>query len=90
VTPEEVAAAAAYLKDTIGKEGVQELIGKLSRDKGHMKCSIFFSFLPFSFLFALQDVNISRMLQKIGNVLAVFANQREYTLYTYYYLCPSF
>ncbi|KAG8071389.1 hypothetical protein GUJ93_ZPchr0006g41064 [Zizania palustris] len=33
VTPEEVAAAAAYLKDTIGKEGVQELIGNLSKDK---------------------------------------------------------
>ncbi|KAM3403917.1 hypothetical protein ACQJBY_007177 [Aegilops geniculata] len=33
VTPEEVAAAAAYLKDTIGKEGVQELISKLSKDK---------------------------------------------------------
>lgn len=34
VTPEEVAAAAAYLKDTIGKEGVQELISNLSKDKG--------------------------------------------------------
>jgi hypothetical protein len=34
VTPEEVAAAAAYLKDTIGKEGVQELISSLSKDKG--------------------------------------------------------
>ncbi|KAJ1263174.1 hypothetical protein BS78_09G163700 [Paspalum vaginatum] len=33
VTAEEVAAAAAYLKDTIGKEGVQELIGNLSKDK---------------------------------------------------------
>ncbi|PUZ76467.1 hypothetical protein GQ55_1G293500 [Panicum hallii var. hallii] len=33
VTPEEVAAAAAYLKDTIGKEGVQELISNLSKDK---------------------------------------------------------
>lgn len=33
VTPEEVAAAAMYLKDTIGKEGVQELISNLSRDK---------------------------------------------------------
>jgi len=32
VTPEEVAAAAAYLKDTIGKEGVQELITNLSKD----------------------------------------------------------
>ncbi|AQK72492.1 mitochondrial proton/calcium exchanger protein [Zea mays] len=32
VTPEEVAAAAAYLKDTIGKEGVQELISNLSKD----------------------------------------------------------
>jgi len=34
VTPEEVAAAAAYLKDAIGKEGVQELISNLSKDKG--------------------------------------------------------
>ncbi|XP_072970128.1 uncharacterized protein [Typha angustifolia] len=33
VTPEEVAAAAMYLKDTIGKDGVQELISNLSRDK---------------------------------------------------------
>ena len=34
VTPEEVAAAVAYLKDTIGKEGIQELISNLSKDKG--------------------------------------------------------
>lgn len=34
VTPEEVAAAANYLKNTLGKEGVQELIGNLSKDKG--------------------------------------------------------
>jgi len=33
VTPEEVAAAANYLKDTIGTEGVQELISNLSKDK---------------------------------------------------------
>ncbi|KQK06415.1 mitochondrial proton/calcium exchanger protein [Brachypodium distachyon] len=33
VTPEEVAAAAAYLKDTIAKEGVQELVNQLSKDK---------------------------------------------------------
>uniref|UniRef100_A0A0A9EZT7 EF-hand domain-containing protein n=1 Tax=Arundo donax TaxID=35708 RepID=A0A0A9EZT7_ARUDO len=32
VTPEEVAAAANYLKDTIGLEGVQELISNLSKD----------------------------------------------------------
>lgn len=32
VTPEEVAAAAAYLKDTLGREGVQELISSLSKD----------------------------------------------------------
>ncbi|KAJ4975523.1 hypothetical protein NE237_000629 [Protea cynaroides] len=32
VTPEEVAAAAAYLKDTLGEEGVQELISNLSKD----------------------------------------------------------
>ncbi|KAL1327946.1 hypothetical protein HN51_037926 [Arachis hypogaea] len=33
VTPEEVASAAMYLKDTLGKEGVQELISSLSKDK---------------------------------------------------------
>ncbi|KAJ4958783.1 hypothetical protein NE237_025894 [Protea cynaroides] len=33
VTPEEVAAAAMYLKDTIDKEGIQELISNLSKDK---------------------------------------------------------
>lgn len=33
VTPEEVATAAAYLKDTLGKEGMQELISSLSKDK---------------------------------------------------------
>jgi len=33
VTPEEVAAAANFLKDTIGTEGVQELIRNLSKDK---------------------------------------------------------
>ncbi|KDP35127.1 hypothetical protein JCGZ_10661 [Jatropha curcas] len=32
VSPEEVAAAAMYLKDTLGKEGVQELISNLSKD----------------------------------------------------------
>ncbi|KAL0432866.1 UNVERIFIED_CONTAM: Mitochondrial proton/calcium exchanger protein [Sesamum latifolium] len=32
VTPEEVAAAGMYLKDTLGKEGVQELISNLSKD----------------------------------------------------------
>ncbi|KAM7460863.1 hypothetical protein LguiA_028984 [Lonicera macranthoides] len=33
VTPEEVASAASYLKDTLGKEGIQELISSLSKDK---------------------------------------------------------
>lgn len=33
VTPEEVAAAAMYLKDTLGKEGIQELISNLSKDR---------------------------------------------------------
>ncbi|CAI9262549.1 unnamed protein product [Lactuca saligna] len=35
VTHEEMASAAIYLKDTLGKEGVQELITNLSKDKGH-------------------------------------------------------
>lgn len=34
VSPEEVAAAAMYLKDTLDKEGVQELISNLSKDTG--------------------------------------------------------
>ncbi|XP_030528002.2 mitochondrial proton/calcium exchanger protein [Rhodamnia argentea] len=33
VTPEEVAAAALYLKNTLDKEGIQELIGNLSKDR---------------------------------------------------------
>ncbi|XP_010251395.1 PREDICTED: LETM1 and EF-hand domain-containing protein 1, mitochondrial-like [Nelumbo nucifera] len=33
VTPEEVAAAAIYLKDTLGKDGIQELISNLSKDR---------------------------------------------------------
>ncbi|XP_057957042.1 uncharacterized protein LOC131150372 [Malania oleifera] len=33
VTPEEVAAAAMYLKDTLGKDGIQELISNLSKDR---------------------------------------------------------
>ncbi|KAK4366945.1 hypothetical protein RND71_014825 [Anisodus tanguticus] len=33
VTPEEVASAAAYLKDTLAKEGIQELITNLSKDR---------------------------------------------------------
>lgn len=33
VTPEEVASAAMYLKNTLGKEGVQELVSNLSKDK---------------------------------------------------------
>lgn len=43
VTPEEVASAAMYLKDTLGKEGVHELISNLSKDRGQ--------FLSFSFCF---------------------------------------
>lgn len=34
VTPEEVASAAMYLKDTFGKVGIEELINQLSKDKG--------------------------------------------------------
>lgn len=34
VTPEEVASAAMYLRDTLGKEGIQELISNLSKDTG--------------------------------------------------------
>lgn len=34
VTAEEVAAAAMYLKDTLGQENLQELISKLAKDEG--------------------------------------------------------
>lgn len=61
MTPEEVAAAAAYLKDTIGKEGVQELISSLSKDKGSfthdtymlLQCYICPIFLYFFWTFSL-------------------------------------
>ncbi|KAJ9669881.1 hypothetical protein PVL29_026449 [Vitis rotundifolia] len=33
VTPEEVASATMYLKDTLGKDGIQELLSNLSKDK---------------------------------------------------------
>ncbi|ESQ28833.1 hypothetical protein EUTSA_v10018184mg [Eutrema salsugineum] len=33
VSPDEVVSAAMYLKDTLGKEGIQELIQNLSKDK---------------------------------------------------------
>lgn len=33
ITPEEVAAATLYLRDTLGKESVQELISNLSKDR---------------------------------------------------------
>ena len=34
VTPDEVAAAALYLKDTLGQEPVQDLVSNLAKDKG--------------------------------------------------------
>lgn len=40
VSPDEVASAAMYLKDTLGKEGIQELIQNLSKDKGHTQLYI--------------------------------------------------
>lgn len=43
VTPEEVASATMYLKDTLGKDGIQELISNLSKDKGK---PLIFSFPP--------------------------------------------
>lgn len=36
VTPEEVASAASYLKATLDKEGIQEFISKLSKDRGQL------------------------------------------------------
>uniref|UniRef100_A0A9I9CUR7 Mitochondrial proton/calcium exchanger protein n=1 Tax=Cucumis melo TaxID=3656 RepID=A0A9I9CUR7_CUCME len=43
VTAEEVASAAMYLKDTLGKEGIQEIISNLSKDRGKQCCIV----LPF-------------------------------------------
>jgi len=43
VTREEVATAAAHLQETLDKEGLQELISKLSKDKGSCyTCSFLF------------------------------------------------
>lgn len=45
VTPEEVASAATYLKATLDKEGIQEFIGKLSKDRGQL-FNLFSPILP--------------------------------------------
>lgn len=44
VTPEEVASAAMYLKDHLGKEGIQDLISNLSKDRGLWQTSLSLSF----------------------------------------------
>jgi Ca2+-binding EF-hand superfamily protein len=45
VTIEEVTAAADYLKDTAGTEGVQELISNLSKDNGPCSPLSYLSYL---------------------------------------------
>ena len=40
VTPEEVAAAAMFVKDTLGREPVQELIRNLAKDEGKIRMSL--------------------------------------------------
>ena len=40
VTPEEVAAAAMFVKDTLGREPVQELIRNLAKDEGKFQISL--------------------------------------------------
>lgn len=66
VTPEEVAAAAMYLKDTIGKEGAQELISNLSRDKGYLYNVCFESIKPHVILLTCNPllVQTGRFLSK--------------------------
>ena len=74
MTPEEVEAAAGYLKDTMGKEGVQELISNLSKDRGsalahtlastvlayqyHCPSSLLLLYLRFYLLMCLTEGNI--------------------------------
>lgn len=66
MTPEEVAAAAMYLKDTIGKEGVQELISNLSRDKGSISVLLLLQLIEKPILFA----NFRNLLlQQMGRFL---------------------
>lgn len=84
MTPEEVAAAAAYLKSTIGKEGVQELIGKLSRDKGHIMSSIYiyifcYIYIAINFLATVQIFNVLGMLQKTGICIGFPFRSKENT-----------
>ena len=47
VTAEEVASAAMYLKDTLGKEGIQEIISNLSKDRGKEYCIVLLFYLCF-------------------------------------------
>lgn len=47
VTAEEVASAAMYLKDTLGKEGIQEIISNLSKDRGKQRRIVLLLWLCF-------------------------------------------
>ena len=57
VTTEEVASAAMYLKDTLGKEGIQEIISNLSKDRGKQCCFILLFCLCFLSLTCDADFN---------------------------------
>lgn len=53
VTPEEVAAAAVFLKDSLDKESVHELIASLAKDSGIIYLFIFLWILGSLFNFTI-------------------------------------
>ncbi|XP_022761449.1 mitochondrial proton/calcium exchanger protein-like isoform X2 [Durio zibethinus] len=69
VTPEEVAAAAIYLKDTLGKAGVQELISNLSKDTGQLKQFSFFMVNHLIYLFTRRTICSHRFNLIDGKIL---------------------
>ncbi|KAL6223694.1 hypothetical protein ACLB2K_002553 [Fragaria x ananassa] len=56
VTAEEVAAAANYLKNTLGKEGVQEVIGNLSKDSKAVLEKILLKFICLDGKILVEDI----------------------------------
>jgi len=76
VTAEEVASAAMYLKDTLGKEGIQELVSNLSKDRG-------LSFL-YWLLFFFISFGVFCVSEQVGLRNSSVLKWRDYNVFSYY------
>ena len=86
VTPEEVASAAMYLKENLDKEGIQELISSLSKDRG--ECIPFLLRLPCLSLDVINQLSInfsytSLQLKSMADLFEIPALVNYIFLYQY-------